>query len=59
MFVIARPGEPFEALLLRFRRGVEAGGILREARRRLRFRPNHELRLEKVRKALRRQNRSR
>jgi ribosomal protein S21 len=34
----------FEALLLRFRRGVEASGILREYRRRRRFIPNHERR---------------
>jgi ribosomal protein S21 len=55
--VVAYPGEPFEALLLRFRRGVEASGILREYRCRRRFIPNHEQRRLKVRKALRRQRR--
>jgi ribosomal protein S21 len=48
----------FEALLLRFRRGVEASGILREYRRRRRFIPNHERRRAKVQKAIRRRNRA-
>lgn len=56
--VIARPGEPFEALLFRFRRGVEASGILREARRRRDFIPTHERRREKVRAARRRRLRA-
>ena len=42
MAVDARPGEPFDALLRRFTRGVEAGGILRDYRRTLRFKPAHE-----------------
>ena len=29
MFVTARPGEPFEELYRRFKRGMEASGILR------------------------------
>lgn len=58
MYVVARPGEPFESLLLRFRRGMETAGVLREARRRRRFIPNHERRRAKVQKALRRRNRT-
>ena len=34
MFVTAWPGEDFESLYRRFKRGMEAAGILREARRR-------------------------
>ena len=54
MFVVARPGEPFEELYRRFKRGMEASGILRECRRRRHFVPNHERRREKIRRALRR-----
>jgi len=53
MFVTARPGEPFEELYRRFKRGMEASGLLREYRRKQRFTPNHELRREKIRKAAR------
>ncbi len=42
MFVIRCPGSPFEALCRRFKRGVEAAGILREARHRLRLAPAPE-----------------
>ena len=49
MVVIARPGEPFEALFLRFRRGMEAAGILRECRRRRRFIPHREPRRNAIR----------
>lgn len=58
MLVVAHAGEPFEGLLTRFKRGVEAAGIIREARRRLRFRPRHEERRERRRRALRRQKRA-
>ncbi len=51
MFVKAREGEPFEELYRRFKRGMEASGILREYRRKQRFTPNHELRRDKIRKA--------
>ena len=51
MYVIARHGEPFEELYRRFKRGMEASGILREARRKRRFIPNHELRRDKRRRA--------
>ena len=53
MFVTARPGEPFEELYRRFKRGMEGSGILREYRRKQRFEPNHELRRQKIRKAAR------
>ena len=53
MFVKAREGEPFEELYRRFKRGMEASGLLREYRRKQRFTPNHELRREKIRKAAR------
>ncbi len=53
MYVIARDGEPFEELYRRFKRGMEASGIIREYRRKQRFTPNHELRREKIRKAAR------
>jgi len=54
VFVQARPGEPFEELYRRFKRGVEASGLLREYRTKQRFIPAHEQRLEKIRKAKRR-----
>jgi ribosomal protein S21 len=54
VFVTIRPGETFEELLRRFKRGMESG-LLREYRRRRRFIPAHERRREKVRRALRRQ----
>ncbi len=53
MYVTAREGEPFEELYRRFKRGMEASGILREYRRKQRFEPNHELRRQKLRKAAR------
>ena len=53
MFVTARPGETFEELYRRFKRGMEASGILREYRKKQRFEPNHELRRQKIRKAAR------
>ena len=39
MFVNAREGESFEELYRRFKRGLEASGILREYRRKQRFKP--------------------
>ena len=53
MYVTAREGEPFEELYRRFKRGMEASGILREYRRKQRFTPEHELRRDKIRKAAR------
>jgi ribosomal protein S21 len=53
MFVTARPGEPFEELYRRFKRGMEGSGLLREYRRKQRFEPNHELRRRKIQQAAR------
>ena len=53
VYVTAREGEPFEGLYRRFKRGMEASGILREYRRKQRFVPEHELRRDKIRKAAR------
>ena len=58
MHVTALPGEPFDALLRRFSRGVQESGVLREARARRFFMPNHELRRERIRRARRRQKRA-
>jgi ribosomal protein S21 len=58
MFVMVHPGEPFEAMLTRFRRGVEASGLLREYRRHQRFTPAHEFRLQKIRAAQRKRRRA-
>ena len=51
MFVNAREGESFEELYRRFKRGMEASGILREYRRKQRFKPAHEERRDKIRAA--------
>jgi ribosomal protein S21 len=53
MFVNARPGEPFEELYRRFKREMEASGLLREYRRKQRFIPAHEERRDKIRAARR------
>ena len=58
MFVNARPGEPFEELYRRFKRGMESSGILREYRRKQRFIPVHEERREKIRSAARKKKRA-
>ena len=52
-----REGESFEELFRRFKRAVEAGGIIREFRRKQRFRPAHEERRDKIRAALRKRRR--
>ena len=59
MFVIARDGEPFEELYRRFKRGMEASGILREYRRKQRFVPAHEERRMKIQAAARKLRRAR
>ena len=59
MFVTTRPGEPFEELYRRFKRGMENSGILREYRRKQRFTPNHELRRQKIKAANRKRARAR
>jgi ribosomal protein S21 len=57
MYVTAREGEPFEELYRRFKRGLEASGILREYRRKQRFKPAHEVRRDKIRAAARKKRR--
>jgi ribosomal protein S21 len=57
VFVIAWPGESFEALYSRYRRAMQRAGILGEARRRRHFIPNHERRRARRQQALRRQKR--
>jgi ribosomal protein S21 len=59
LFVKAREGETFEELYRRFKRGLEASGILREYRRKQRFKPNHEVRRDKIRAAARKLRRAR
>jgi ribosomal protein S21 len=59
MFVNARSGESFEELYRRFKRGLEASGLLREYRRKQRFKPAHEERRDKIRAAQRKLRRSR
>ena len=59
MHVTTRPGEPFEELYRRFKRGMEGSGILREYRRKQRFTPNHELRRQKIQKAARNRKKAR
>jgi ribosomal protein S21 len=58
MYVIAREGEPFEELYRRFKRGMEASGVLREYRRKQRFKPAHEERRDKIRAAARKKRRA-
>ena len=59
MHVTARDGESFEELFRRFKRGVEAAGILRDYRRKQRFKPAHEERRDKIRAAQRKRRRAR
>ena len=59
MHVAAREGESFEELFRRFKRGVEAAGILRDFRRKQRFKPAHEERRDKIRAALRKRRKRR
>ena len=58
MYVIARDGETIDGLIKRFVRGVQASGILGEARRRRHFIPAHEERREKIRRARRKLRRA-
>jgi ribosomal protein S21 len=59
MYVMAREGESFEELYRRFKRGMEASGVLREYRRKQRFKPAHEERRDKIRNAARKKRRAR
>jgi ribosomal protein S21 len=58
MHVQAREGEPFEELYRRFKRGIEASGLLREYRQKQRFKPAHEVRRDKIRAAARKKKRA-
>jgi ribosomal protein S21 len=59
MSVNARQGESFEELYRRFKREIEASGVLREYRRKQRFVPAHEERRDKIRSAARKLARAR
>jgi small subunit ribosomal protein S21 len=59
MYVMAGPNESFDQLLRRFKQGLEKSGILREFRRRQRFRSESELRRDKEKAAARRRLRHR
>jgi ribosomal protein S21 len=54
MHVEAREGEPFDQLLRRFKTGIDKAGILREYKRKQRFKSAGELRREKAKAAARR-----
>ena len=54
MHVEVREGEPFDQLLRRFKTGIEKAGILREYKRKQRFKSAGELRREKAKAAARR-----
>lgn len=58
MQVVLREGESFEALVKRFKAGVEREGILRDFKRKRRFKPAHEVRREKIQAAMRRRRRA-
>ena len=58
MYVIARDGETIDGLIKRFVRGVQESSVLREARARRFFVPEHERRRERLRRARRRQRRA-
>ena len=57
MHVEAREGEAFDQMLRRFKTGIEKAGILREYKRKQRFKSAGELRREKAKAAARRQSR--
>ena len=59
MAVDARPGESFEELFRRFKRAIEASGVLRDFRRKQRFKPAHEERRDKIRAAQRKRRKRR
>ncbi len=54
MHVEPREGETFDQLLRRFKTGIDRAGILREFRRRQRFKSEGELRRDKAKAAARR-----
>jgi ribosomal protein S21 len=58
-FVTLRDGESQDRLAARFRRAVDAAGVLAEHRRKARFTPAHEVEREKRRRARQRAARAR
>ncbi len=59
MYVTGRDGESSEELYRRFKRGIEASGLLREYRQKQRFKPAHEVRRDKIRAAARKLRKAR
>lgn len=59
MHVETREGEDFDQLLRRFKAGVAKAGILKEFKRKQRFRTAAELRREKAKAAARRRAKGR
>lgn len=59
MHVTARTDETFDQLLRRFKTGMEKAGILREYKRKQRFKSAGELRREKAKAAARRRAKGR
>jgi ribosomal protein S21 len=59
MHVLAREDETFDQLLRRFKNGVEKAGVLREYKRKQRFKSAGELRREKAKAAARRRSKGR
>ncbi len=57
MHVMAHDGESFDQLLRRFKSGIEKAGILREYKRKQRFKSAGELWREKMQAAARRRRR--
>ncbi len=57
MHVEPREGETFDQLLRRFKTGMDKSGVLREYRRKQRFKSEGELRREKAKAAARRRAR--
>ena len=57
MHVVPREDETFDQLLRRFKNGVDKAGILREYKRKQRFKSAGELRREKAKAAARRRTR--
>lgn len=59
MHVTARDDETFDQLLRRFKSGIEKAGVLREYKRKQRFKSAGELRREKAKAAARRRAKGR
>jgi ribosomal protein S21 len=59
MQVLIREEETFDQLLRRFKSGIEKAGVLREYKRKQRFKSAGELRREKAKAAARRRSKGR